>query len=392
MLKVLIVLGVLLFLERLWKHLLVVRFFQVTKPPLRTTPTLISILQPILSGDPTMPGCLEHNLRILHDFPVEFLWLVDTTDEVGMSICHSLMASYPKLSIRLLTMAHSPQGQNPKTFKLVAALPAAHGDVICVLDDDTMLPADGVTSALPYLDEENAGLVFGLPYQVDFSNLWSKLIAYFVNSSSLLTYIPYAALVEPFAINGMFYAMRRTTLEAIGGFAGLEPLLADDFAVAQRVRRHGYRLVQTPLRHAVSNHVEGAGSYWQLLLRWLIFPRESLLRHLQLREVALLYAFALIPTLSPLLLVIGSALWFSPLLAIIGIGYLFYTYAIFVHTNAAYLNHISPLRWSWLVPIIQILLPLHLLAALTLPQRIVWRGHIMHVERGGGFRFIQRRK
>ena len=43
-------------------------------------------------------------------------------------------------------------------------------------------------------------------------------------------------------------------------------------------------------------------------------------------------------------------------------------------------------RLGWLT------LPLVLLlAALLLPQRINWRGHVMQVERGGGFRFVRRR-
>lgn len=383
-----------LLVERLGKAWLVVRFFRKVPPPLCTYAQSVSLLQPILSGDPTMPYCLEYNVRVMADLgaAVDFHWLVDESDGAGQVICRAIMARYPQVPIQLTLHPPAPQGHNPKMVKLLAALPATTGDLICVLDDDTMLPLDGVVCALPYLDEAEVGLVFGLPYQVDFSNLPSRLVATFVNSSSLLTYIPYLALSDPLTINGMFYLLRRSTLDAIGGFSGLETILADDFAVAQRVRQAGYRLVQSPLRHAVSNHVASFGAYWRLLTRWLTFPRESLLRHLSRRELLLLYGNTIVPTVAPLLLLVAALVWRSTALVALEVGYLGLNYLLFLWLDRRYLGGASPLRWSWLVPVVQLLLPLQLLTALLLPQRINWRGHLMQVERGGGFRFVRRRE
>ena len=375
-----------------WKHVVVVRFFRRPVPSMRREPALVSILQPILSGDPTLPACLEHNLRMRTRYPVEFIWLVDLDDEDGQVLCRQLIALHPERRVEMLLFAPAPQGQNPKTFKLVAGLDAAHGDIVCVLDDDTMLPDGGLEQCLPFLDEAGVGLAFGLPYQVNFSNLWSSLVAYFVNSSSLLTYIPYVSLNDPVTINGMFYAARRATWDAVGGFGGLEPILADDFAVAQRFRDHGYRLAQTPLRHAISTQVPSARRYLSLLQRWFVFPRESLLRHLGWREQMLVYVLAMTPALGPLLLSIGLMIWPSWLLAGLISVYLLYVYLIFAYFNLRYLNRASPWGASWLVVALQLVFPLQLIAALLMPQRIVWRGHLMQVERGGGFRFVRRRR
>jgi ceramide glucosyltransferase len=40
--------------------------------------------------------------------------------------------------------------------------------------------------------------------------------------------------------------------------------------------------------------------------------------------------------------------------------------------------------------LLEIILPLQLLAALGSRQRIVWREHVMQVERGGTFHFVRR--
>ena len=386
--------SIALILLTAWRHWTVVRFFHRarTAPPAPIEPPrLVSILQPILSGDPTLPQTLAHNVVACSTYAREFIWLVDEDDPAGQRICRDLIAAHPAAAIRLLCRPAPPQGVNPKTIKLIAGLAVAHGDVICVLDDDTMLPDHGLEQCLPYLDQQGAGLAFGLPYQVNFGNTWSGLIALFVNANSLPTYVPYASLHEPVTINGMFYALRRPVLDQMGGFTGLEGILADDFAVAQRVRTHGLHLVQTPLRHAISTHVPSPRRYLSLMQRWFIFPRESLLRHLPWREQALVYALALTPTLLPLLLLLGTLLWPSPLLATVLALYFACSYLAFLHLDRAYLRHATPYRWSLLVPPLQIIFPLQLLAALLLPQRIVWRGHIMQVERGGTFRFLKRR-
>jgi ceramide glucosyltransferase len=177
-------------------------------------------------------------------------------------------------------------------------------------------------------------------------------------------------------------------LDAIGGFGGLEPILADDFAVAQRVRSHGLRLVQTPLRHAISTRVPSLRRYLGLMQRWFIFPRESLLRHLPPGEQALIFALALIPTLLPPILLLGLALWPSVPAAATLAAYFAVAYLFFLHLNGAYLHHATPFSWSLLVPLLQIVFPFQLLAALLLPQRITWRSHTMQVERGGTFKFL----
>lgn len=380
-----------------WRWWAVTRFFRRPIPPSAQPVQLVSILQPILSGDPTLTATLAHNLRTPTAYAREFVWLVDADDAEGQRICTELLtqqAAQPSSTgpaVQMLLLPAAPQAVNPKTFKLIAGLAAAHGDVVCLLDDDTLLPPLGLEQCLPYLDQPATGLAFGLPYQVNFSNLWSALVAVFVNSNSLLTYVPFAWLHEPVTINGMFYALRRTTLDAIGGFHGLEPILADDFAVAQRVRSHGLHLAQTPLRHAIRTQVPSLRRYVSLLQRWFIFPRESLLRHLPWREQALVCALTLLPALLPLALVAGALLRRSLPLASVALANLLLTFAAFVHIDRSYLDHATPPRWRWLAPMLQLLFPLQLLAALLLPQRITWRGHVMQVERGGGFHFVKRR-
>lgn len=389
MLRILI--ALLMLAERAWKHWMVVRFFQRPLPTPAADPELVSIIQPVLSGDPTMLTCLERGLQLKSHYRLEYIWLADSDDGPGQRICQQLMGRYPERAVQLITLPAPLEGQNPKTVKLIAGAQAAKGEVLCVLDDDTMLPDDGLERCLPFLDQPGVGLAFGLPYYVNFSDAWSSMVSSFVNSNSLLTYIPYTVLTQPFTINGMFYALRREVLAAVGGFEAIVQIFADDFAMAQLIRSHGYRLAQTPLCHGISTQVEGPRHYLSLIQRWFVLPRESLLRHLSLRDRLIVYALGLVPALFPLLLLAYLLLRPSRRALAYTLLYSGYSFAIFAYCNRRYLGEASPWRKAWWVPVIQVVFPLQLLVALLSPQRINWRGNIVRVERGGGFRYVRRR-
>lgn len=381
--------------ERGWKWWRVRQFFRQQPPPATSpaTPPLVSILQPILSGDPTLAASLAANLRTAGPYRCEWLWLVDDNDTVALDLCQRLIAAHPAQTIRLLRTPPPDDNdwRNPKMVKLVQGAAVAQGEILCVLDDDTRLPADGISTVLPYLDQPQVGLAYGLPYYVSFQGLWSSLVATFVNANSLLTYLPPLTLTTPFTINGMFYAVRRSTLDAVGGFAGLEPVLADDFAVAQRFRAAGYTLAQTPLRHAISTQIADAEHYFSLIARWFVFPRESVLRHVSRRDRWLVQSLIVAPTTLPLALLLSAL--FHPTrrkLALLALGHLV-NLAVAADLNARYLHHATPWQRLPLVPLVQTLLPLQVALALTKRQRITWRGHTMEVAPGGGFRLVQPR-
>jgi ceramide glucosyltransferase len=62
----------------------------------------------------------------------------------------------------------------------------------------------------------------------------------------------------------------------------------------------------------------------------------------------------------------------------------------FGHFNTAYLRRATPALYLWAAPLVEIIFPMQLLAALGSRQRIVWRGHVMQIERGGTFHFVRR--
>ncbi|MBX7219002.1 MAG: glycosyltransferase [Blastocatellia bacterium] len=383
-----------LVVERCWKLFLVRRFFQnksVQAGLVLPADRSVSILQPILSGDPALWSCLESNLTARTTFEREFLWLVDDDDEPGLAGCRRLMEAYPQAGIRLVVLPPPPDGVNPKTCKLIEGLKRAQHTYLAVLDDDTVLPDHAFEDSVPRLEENGVGLVFGLPFYRSFDNLWSALVSAFVNSNSLLTYIPYTFISEPLTINGMFYVLRRDRLNRIGGFSGLEAQLCDDYAVARHIQHQGLRLVQTQVRHGIRTTVTSFRQYLNLITRWLLFPQASIMKSASWNTQAIFYGVAFLPTFFPFALTL-AALWTKAVVwaGLLG-GYLLFNLLVVGYLNAGFLAGATPLRWYLLIPLMQFLLPLHVVWSLVAPRSINWRGHLMRIHADGGFHFLARR-
>lgn len=386
-----VVLASFLLAEKAWRHWMVILFFRRPLPPPISETHTISILQPIVSGDRTLASCLEQNLDLRSRHEVEYLWLLDEDDTEAARICESLAAARPRANVRIVRVSVRDDRSSPKMVKLIEGVRRARGEILCVLDDDTLVPDDGLEVCLSHLSDPDVGAAFGLPYYTHFEGFWSSLVAYYGNSQNLSTYIPYTMLMEPVTMCGMFYCFRRATYEAIGGFGGLESALVDDFAVARLFRSKGYRLVQTTVRNATRIHVEGCREFLRMMHRWMIFARQTVMKELPLPELAIVYSAGVGSILAPLLLVAALAVQPSTWLAVIVAVYLSYHYLVFAHFNAAYLDHASPLSRSWMVVLMHFVLPLQLVVASLAPRRLYWRGQLIEVERGGGFRVLERR-
>jgi ceramide glucosyltransferase len=224
----------------------------------------VTIVQPILSGDPLLEATLQRNLAA-HPL-AEFLWMIDDDDEEAHRIAARLALLHPKL--RVIVGPGPDDGENPKLAKLIRALPLVSTPRLIVLDDDTFLPAD---SRLPAGD-----LVTGLPVFSARASIYERLIGGFVNGSALLTYLPAAYLKLQRSINGMIYAVNTEQFRALGGFAAAGHDLTDDYSVARLYLRHGLAVTQSAAPALVAMTVSSAGHYVRIMRRWMIFASHYL--------------------------------------------------------------------------------------------------------------------
>jgi len=329
----------------------------------------VTVMQPILSGDPSLGRNLEENLR--HNPDARFLWLIDEDDAAA----RELASRWQSERVEVLFAPPPPQGRNPKVFKLALGLPRVPGPLVAVLDDDTVLPPGALARARLALDRGD--LVTGLPYYRPEGSFWSRMVAAFVNSNALVTYLPILSFRGPVTINGMFYLTRKETLERLGGFAAIEERLCDDYELAQLYLRAGLRIVQTAVVHPISTTVRGMADYFRILRRWMVFANRLFRDAIDLPMIVLV----VLPALMPLLLVVLAAFSGWPALTAVLAGLLLKSIAMAAlrRRTIGSRETVSGILYEMLADLLQ---PMHAATALFRPGRIRWRSRSIVVEDG----------
>jgi ceramide glucosyltransferase len=328
--------------------------------PAPGTAAQVTILQPILSGDPHLEDCLRANQDANPD--AKFLMLVDEDDEVARDIAERPASG----RVSVLVGPPPADGENPKSAKLARALPKVETPLFGVLDDDTMLPRHGAALAAGALNDGD--LVTGLPLYVTEGGFFSRLLAAFVNGAALITYPCAAFFGQQRTINGMFYLGRVEDLRALGGFSAIVGSLTDDYAMAKLYLDGGKRIVQSAIVHPIRTTVTGGAHYASIMRRWMIFGLRYVRENRSPFTLGLIGAPTLLP---PLLMVVG---------VLAGFGAVFV--ALVALAEKAFLMSLMRKRFAADVPsfkaigfeiLADLATPFHLGAALVRPRSFRWR-------------------
>ena len=342
-------------------------------------PLNLTILQPILSGDPLLESCLVHNLKTVSK-EVQFIYLIDEDDGVALELTKRLAEAYS--SVKLVVCPSVPQNLNPKVFKLAYGFPYVTTSLLAVLDDDTCLSADSLQQAQKYLND--AELYTGLPHYAPGKNFWSSLLAHFVNNNSVLTYLPILAFTRAFSLNGMFYVLKRETLVNIGGFEAVQHQLTDDYAVAKLIREHRGTIVQGITTQSVQTTVKDFRHYVRLMHRWFLFASWQI-NEQKNRLKVLLLVFLVVPTLLfflSLVSLLTSSLGIGVLLVVMLIRFL-----ILKNIQEKILGY--TVGFSFILSTLsECLQPFHMLHAVLIKQ-ITWRKRRIGIEPDGRFSYLE---
>lgn len=342
------------------------------RPPAEGPEPDVVVLQPILSGDPFLAEQLAANLA--NHPTARFRWLVDEGDDEGRRVAKGLAEGVERVEVRMYEKA--PASVNPKVYKLARAVEASDS-LVAVLDDDTVLPPGTLARASTLLAD--ADLVTGIPYYLPDGGLWSRLVGAFVNGSSLVTYLPMSLVGPPVSINGMFYLTTREALERAGGFGAIEDRVCDDYELAALYRRAGLRIAQASLPHPLRTTVLSFASYKRIMRRWLVFS----LRLLRDEANPALAALVVAPGVAPGAAFACAVAARRPALAAAVIALVIAKAIATAQLRRDLLGTPTAAAAVGFEVVSDLLLPVHVLAAVAARGRITWRGKPMRIGRDG---------
>ncbi|HEX7409750.1 MAG TPA: bacteriohopanetetrol glucosamine biosynthesis glycosyltransferase HpnI [Candidatus Binatia bacterium] len=226
----------------------------------------VTILKPLKGLD----VYLYENLSSFctQDYPtLQIVFGVADGDDPAVQVVRRLQAAHPSLNIDLV-IDRRVYGTNYKVSNLYNMYRVAKHEVILIADSDIRVKRDYVRRIVAGLADPQVGLVTCLYRAVNTGGLPTLVETLFINTDFVPMVLMARVVEKPSYAFGATMAMRRSTLDEIGGFLPLASHLADDYHLGNRIAARGYRLA---LSDVVVETVLGVGKWKRLFdhqLRW----------------------------------------------------------------------------------------------------------------------------
>jgi ceramide glucosyltransferase len=328
----------------------------------------VSLLKPICGLEPG----LYRNLRSFceQDYPqLQTVFAAREPTDPAIAVARQLSRDLPEADIAIVAGGTAP-ASNLKVANLMRAAEVARHEVLVISDSDMRVEPGYLDAVTAPLAEPDVGLVTCLYVGRPVGGLWSQLGAMFINHEFLPSVLVGRMTGAGQGCFGATIALRRETLERVGGFAAFRNRLADDYALGEAVRSLGKRVVLS--RHLVEDIVHEPLFKTLFLheLRWARtiraitpgkYAASAITRPVGLAALATLLTGFTMETL--------WAFWLA-----------FAARALAVSATSRALGLRTPPLW--LLPVRE-LLSLLVLVCSFLGSRVTWRGNDFHAEADG---------
>ena len=257
-------LGVLVFL------FVVARPPRELPPPLSrsgSAPLLVSVIVPARNEAANIVTCLQSLVRS-EGVDFEVIVVDDRSEDGTADLARSVEAGRAR-RLRVLSGAELPEGWLGKPWACAQGAAAAEGDVLLFTDADTRHGAELLARAVRGLDDEGADLLTVMGHQL-LESFWERLVQPQIFMMMLIRYPRLEQMATDAhwrngIANGQYLLFRRAAYDALGGHESVRDEVAEDLALAQRVKRSGMKLrirradadLATRMYRSLSHMVEG---------------------------------------------------------------------------------------------------------------------------------------
>lgn len=327
----------------------------------------VSLLKPVCGLEKDLLDNLKTACR--QDYPeYEVLFGVQRKDDPAVRILEEVVAACPRQNARIV-VNESVIGHNGKVNNLYNTSLAAQGDVFVFSDSDVFLEPDYLRNIVAPLADEETGISCTLYRAQRPRNIFDALELLSYNADFLVSLLFTVVTGAAIACPGATMAVRREVLDTAGGLGSLGDYLVEDYELARRVVRKGYRIHFSPYTVKMSVGLESLSAWWAHQVGWdqktkSANPSGFLFTFL-IRGVpfALLYAAT------------GAAHGWAVFLSTVVLRLFTAT------TNAMHLHDRDGIKFIWLLPLRDVLGLFVWLTSLV-KRSTSWRGRTFVLEKG----------
>jgi len=347
---------------------LIGRFFaRTTSEPTSFPP--VTIVKPLHGDEWTLLSNLSSFCQQDYPGPLQFLFGVHDSEDPALQTVEQLRLLHPEAHITVVADARL-YGPNRKMSNILNMLPEAQHDVLVFADSDVSVGPSYLRNVIGELQKPGVGLVTCVYRGQPDPGFWPRLSAKATNYQFLPSVVTGLAFGMARPCFGQTIAMRRETLEKIGGFAQFVHHLAEDHAIGEAVRMIGEKVVIPPFTVSHACVESSAAKLIAHELRWS--------RTIRIIDPIGHLGSALIHPLAFAWLTVafsGGAAWAWPLAAVALLARL----ALKVQSDHALRQAHRDL---WLLPFWDIVSFLIFVASFF-STRVIWRGFSFRVDGDG---------
>jgi ceramide glucosyltransferase len=236
----------------------------------------VTVLKPLYGAEPGLYDNLASFCRQDYAGPVQVLFGVGDADDPAAAVARQVVTALraggiegaPAGITAEVVIDSSRHGANGKVSNLINLTRHIHHDTVVLADSDICVAPDYLRRLTAALDRPGVGVVTCLYRGLPRAGLWSNLGAMGVDYAFLPNAVTGVVLKLAQPCVGATIAMRRSTLDAVGGFAAIKNRLADDYELGAAVRKLGLKVI---LADFAVGHAHGEKTFldlWRQDLRW----------------------------------------------------------------------------------------------------------------------------
>ncbi|HWL46311.1 MAG TPA: bacteriohopanetetrol glucosamine biosynthesis glycosyltransferase HpnI [Sphingomonadaceae bacterium] len=241
--------------------------YRAIAPPLPREAPALTVLKPLHGDEPALATNLASFVDQTYPGPVQMVCGVQHSDDPAIDTVHALRDARKDRDI-LLVVDPARHGANGKISNLVNMTRHARHPLLILSDSDMAAPPDYLATIVAALNRPGIGAVTCLYHGRGQAGGWSRIAAAGISYQFLPSVIVGIALGRAQPCMGSTIALRRATLDRIGGFANFADLLADDHAIGEAVRALGLAVAVPPLILAHGCAEASLGALVRHELRW----------------------------------------------------------------------------------------------------------------------------
>ena len=204
----------------------------------------VTILKPLHGDEPDLPRLLRSFCDQDYAGDVQIVFGCQDPADPAVAVVERLRASRPHMAIDLVVGGQA-EGANRKVANLEQIATAARHNIFVMADSDIGVRPDYLARIVESLAQPGTGAVTCLYHGEGSSTVAAMASAMAINAHFLPKVVFGIAIDAARPCFGSTIAMRRDTLDRIGGFRAFADQLADDYAIGCAVREQGLRVAVT---------------------------------------------------------------------------------------------------------------------------------------------------